>query len=196
MTAATPCRLPSPSATTGIPPPPTVTTTTPAAIRALMAGSSTMRRGCGRRHDAPKTPVGVVDDVPSLLAASFRLLLVHEPADRLGRVLESRVVGGHFCLADDRRRLPGHAEPAELVAEVLLQRIADRALAVRPADVQRDLVHLVGRKLGAAQDEAHLRAVAVADGHVPALLDHGDDVPACLLGGDVLVRHASGAACP
>ena len=50
-------------------------------------------------------------------------------------------------------------------------------------------MHLVGGELGAAQDEPHLWAVAVADGDVPAFLDHGDDVMARLLGGDVLVFH-------
>ena len=147
-------------------------------------------KGLGRRNDPPVTPVRVVDYVPSLLAAPLGLLLVHETADWLGRVFERRVVGSHLCLADDCRSLPGHAETSKLVAEVLLQRVADRALAVRTADVQRDLVHLVGRKLGASQDEAHLRAIAMADGDIPAFLNHGDDVPASLLGRNVLVEHA------
>ena len=80
-------------------------------------------------------------------------------------------------------------EPVEVVLEVLGQGVADRALAVGAADVERHLVQLVRGELGAAQDEADLRPVAVADRHVPAVLDHRGDVPAGLAGRDVLVAH-------
>jgi hypothetical protein len=78
-------------------------------------------------------------------------------------------------------------EPAEVVLQVLRQRVADRALAVGSADVERDLVQLASGELGPPQDEPHLRPVAVADRDVPAVLDHRGDVPAGLAGGNVLV---------
>ncbi len=142
-----------------------------------------------RRHDPSPAPIRVLDQLPALVAATFRLVGVQEAADGLGRILERRVICGHLGLADDRGGLPVHAPPAELVVEVLLQCVADRALTVRSADVQRELVQFVRCELRAPQDEAHLWAVAMADGDVPAFLDHPDDVPACLLCRDVLVAH-------
>ena len=105
---------------------------------------------------------------PSLRRRSACSSSMNPPMGLLG-MLESRVVGRHLGLADDRRRLTVHAEAAELVVEVLLQGVADRALGVGAADVERDLVQLVGRELGAPQDEADLRSVAMADGDVPAV---------------------------
>ncbi len=73
--------------------------------------------------------------------------------------------------------------------QVLLQRVTDGALAVGPAHVQRDFVHpldLMGN-LGAPQDETDLRAVSVADGHFPTLLDQVGNVEAGLFRGLVLV---------
>ena len=75
------------------------------------------------------------------------------------------------------------------VLQVLGQRVAERPLGVRAADVERDLVQLVGGDLGAAQDETHLGAVAVADDDVPAVGDHRRHVLGGLVGRDVLVAH-------
>jgi len=50
-------------------------------------------------------------------------------------------------------------------------------------------VYFVRGQLVAAQDEAHLRAVAVGHDHVPALHDHVGDVPARLLDRAYLRRH-------
>ena len=100
---------------------------------------------------------------------------------------EGGVVRRHLHLRHDGHRVPVDAEPAEVVLEVLRERVADRPLAVGAAHVERHLVQLVRRELRAAQDEAHLRPVSVADHDVPAVLDHRGDVPAGLTGGDVLV---------
>ena len=64
-------------------------------------------------------------------------------------------------------------------------------LGVRPADVQRHLVHAlhpVG-DLGAPQDEPDLRAVAVPDGEVPAGLYHLRKVPCGIAERLLLVLH-------
>src|SRR5579872_272627 len=140
-----------------------------------------------RGDHAPPSPVGVVDDVPALGPAPLGHRLIHERADRLARVLEGRVVGSHLGLADDGGGVAVHAEAGELVREVLLEGVADGALGVRPADVERHLVQLVGGELGPPQDETDLGTVAMGDDDVPAVLDHADDVAARLLGGDVLV---------
>ena len=100
---------------------------------------------------------------------------------------ERGVVGGDLDLRDDADRVPVDAQAAEVVLQVLDERVADRALAVRPADVERHLVQLVRGELGAPEDEADLGPVAVADRDVPAVLDHRSDVPAGLAGRDVLV---------
>ena len=126
--------------------------------------------------------------MPALtVAAPERLGLVHGGADGLRRALERGVVGGHLDLRDHRDGVPVHAQPGEVVVEVLLQGVADRALGVRAAHVQGHLVQLVGGQLGPPQDEADLRTVAVCDGHVPVVADHRGDVPARLPRGDVLV---------
>ena len=80
---------------------------------------------------------------------------------------------------------------AEFVLQILLQGIANRALGVGAAHIQRNLVHALGlgRDLGPPQDEAHLRAVAVPDDHLVAGLDHVGDMQAGLLRGLVLVFH-------
>ena len=179
-----------------MPPPPAVITTMTRLDqppnRAQLHDPQRLRR----RHDPSPARIRVLDQLPALVAAPFRLVGVQEAADRLGRILERRVIRGHLGLADDGGGLPVHAPPAELVVEVLLQCVADRALTVHSADVQRELVQFVRCQLRAPQDEADLWAIAMADGDVPAFLDHPDDVPACLLCRDVLVADGLVAACP
>ncbi len=142
-----------------------------------------LRRG---NHPAPAA-VGILDDVPAFCPAPVSLPGVHEGADRLARLRERRVVRGHLGLADQRDCVPVDAVTPELVVEILLQLIADGALGVRPADIQRHLVQLVGGKLGPPQDEADLGTVAVGDRDAPAIPDHVDDVVAGLPRGNVLV---------
>ena len=71
----------------------------------------------------------------------------------------------------------------------LLQRIADRTLAVGPANVQRYFVqtlYLIG-DLRPAEDEAYLRAVAVANRYIPAGFDHIGNVVGGFFSGLVLI---------
>ena len=62
----------------------------------------------------------------------------------------------------------------ELVLQCLLQLVADSALGVRAADVQRHLVHPLHlvRDLRSPQDEPHLGPIAVPDDEVPPFGDH------------------------
>ena len=85
--------------------------------------------------------------------------------------------------------MPVDPGPPEVVLEILGEGIADGALAVGAADVQRHFVQLVRGQLRAPQDESDLRPVAVAHDDIPAVLDHRRDVPAGLAGRDVLIAH-------
>ena len=191
ITAATPLRFPSASATTGIPPPPTETTTKPASISARIASSSTIRSGAGdattRRQPRPAS------SRTAQPSSSRRRIAVgssmNEPIGFDGLAKAGSSAATSICVTTETA-WRSIAEPVEVVLEVLRERVADRALAVGAADVQRHLVQLGGGELGAAEDEADLRAVAVPDGDVPAVLDHRRDVPAGLAGRDVLVADA------
>ena len=93
----------------------------------------------GRGDDPPPAAAGVLAYRPAVLvAAPDRRRFVHERADRLGRARERRVVAGDLDLRDHGHGVTVDPEPAEVVLQVLRQRIADRALAVGSADVERD----------------------------------------------------------
>ena len=77
----------------------------------------------------------------------------------------------------------------QVVLQVLLQGIADGALAIGAAYIQRHFVHpfhLVGN-LRPAQDKSHLRPITMADDHIPALCDHISNVLRAFLSRLVLV---------
>ena len=82
----------------------------------------------------------------------------------------------------------GQPAPGELVAQRLDEHVPDRALGVGDGVVHRDRIHLVLGELGAAQDEAHLRPVAMGDNEFPALLDHVDQRRHRAADGLVLLR--------
>ncbi len=63
----------------------------------------------------------------------------------------------------------------QLLAERLLEQVADLALRGRAADVQRERVDLVRAALRAEQRRAHLRTVAVGDEQPPAVGHQGRD---------------------
>ena len=190
ITAAMPVSSPFSSATTGMPPPPTEITTKRFSIRERIASTSTMRIGSGEgtTRRQPRPASSCTDQPSSSRRRIASASSMNEPIgfDGLWKAGSSR---RHLHLGHDGDRVAVDVEPVEVVLEVLRQGVADRALAVGAADVERHLVQLVRRELGAPQDEADLRAVAVADRHVPAVLDHRGDVPAGLAGRDVLVAH-------
>ena len=83
------------------------------------------------------------------------------------------------------------AEAPELVEERELDVIPERPLRVRHAGIERHRVELLRRELRPAQDEAHLRTVAVRD-HEPEVLvpEERRDVAARFGARLVLVRDA------
>jgi hypothetical protein len=86
-----------------------------------------------------------------------------------------------------------NAAPVILVLQRLLELVPDGALCIRAAHVQRHLVHAFDLRgdLGAAQDEPHLRSVAVTDRQVPACFDHVRDVMGGLAQSLLLVLHVT-----
>ena len=164
---------------TGMPPPPTVITMMPSLISALTVSSSTISFGRGeattRRQPRPasSTTLQPISVLRRLASASS----MNPPIGLVG-FLKGRVVAIHQHLGDDRGDVLLDAALEQLVLQRLLQRVADRALRVRAAHVQRNFVHPFDllRDLGAAQDKTDLRPVAVTDGNVPARFDHVGDV--------------------
>ena len=145
ITAGTPWRRPSSSATTGIPPPPTVMTTKPASASALTAGSSTMRIGCGEatttRLPRPASSTTVQPSARRRAAASSSR---NDPIGLVG-LANAGSFGVDLGLRHDRDGLPVEPAAGELVPERLLELVADGALRVGAADVERHLVQLVRR---------------------------------------------------
>jgi hypothetical protein len=117
----------------------------------------------------------------------LRVFFAHERADRLGRILKAGSLASTSVWVTIVATGLVDAHVEEVVLQALLQRVADGPLRVRAADVERHFVQLVGGQFAAAQDEADLRAVAVGDGDVPAVLDHLGDVAGGLVGRVVLV---------
>ena len=75
-----------------------------------------------------------------------------------------------------------------LTRERLLEEVWGAGVYVTDRVVDGNRVHLVLSKLGTAQDEADLRAVAVSDDEIPAGLDQIDEVGGDRGDGVVLIR--------
>lgn len=130
-----------------------------------------------------------------LLVQLRELILGVEFAHELAWIAETGIGDVHADLRDQRNRparLVRKAAPLEHVVERLLDLVADGALCVRDAAYQRDDVHPRDRAgdFRAQHDEPHLRAVAVGDQHLPALLDDVGDVLHRLAQREVLVFDA------
>ena len=69
------------------------------------------------------------------------------------------------------------------------EHVADRALQVGSCIVHRHRRQFMDGEFRAAQDEAHLRAIAVRDNDVPAGLDHVADLTHRDRHGFVLIRN-------
>ena len=150
ITAAQPCRSPFGRRTTGMPPPPTaITTMSLSQQRPDHVFSSTISRGGGRaprgasrgRHPQHRPAV--------LLLVMQGVLVREERADRLGRVPKRRIVRVHHHLGHDGHDGLLQALPPQFVLERLLDLVADRALGVRYAALQGNLVQLGLRDLRA-----------------------------------------------
>ena len=102
--------------------------------------------------------------------------LIIEGSHGLGGVLEGGVILGNHGLGNDGGHRLGHAPGGQLVADGLLQMIADVALG-HGAALGEGHIGLDGAGLGGGGktkvNHAHLGAIAVGDDHLVAL---GDEV--------------------
>ncbi len=156
--------------------------------RVLIASSWMIFLGRGEATTRLKPrPASSTITQPSFCLCWLASASLHERADRLGRVLEGLVVAVDQRLRDHR----GHRRPLRPVAHHVehghLDLVADGALGVGAARVERHLVQLGPRELAASEDEPDLRAVAVRDHHPMTLLDEARNLLAGLQGRLVLV---------
>src|SRR5712692_1154165 len=136
-------------------------------------------QGAGRGHEAPEATAGVLDHDP-VVAALVALCVGGRvaAADGLARVLEGRVPGIHDGLGQHAHDAVGQAASPQLAHELVPDDVADAALGVGDAHVERQARSELGLggQLGAEQDEAHLRPIAVRQDHAPAVGDEGGHV--------------------
>ena len=135
--------------------------------------------GIGGSDDAAPAAAGILDeDLGGVLGHELLgLLLGVEGADGLGRVLERGVVGVALDLGDDGGGMPTLIALVHLATNALLQVIANVALGHGAALGQRHLGGadgVVGSGEGVL-DHADLRAVAVGDDDLVALLDEAEE---------------------
>jgi hypothetical protein len=97
-----------------------------------------------------------------------RRLLVHEPPDRLARLLQRRIRRIHQHLRDQGGDDPADAGALQRVLERLLDHVADPPRGGRDQHAQRQRGQLGARPLVAQQLVADLRAVAMHDHDPPA----------------------------
>ena len=103
-------------------------------------------------------------------------LAVHVGADRLVGSGKGGVATIHHGLRHQCDHRTVEPAPAHGVAERVLEHEADRALGIANGVGQTDGRHLTFGDLRPAQDEAHLRPVAMGDHHRPAGGDQVDDM--------------------
>src|SRR5690606_17573987 len=103
--------------------------------------------------------------------------------------LEGWIVGAHFGLSNDRGYRLFKTHFAEEVVQILLKGIANGALAVCATDVEWYFVKSFGLccYLRTLQDETNLWAVAMRNGHFPAIADHARNMLGRFTGGDILI---------
>ena len=131
--------------------------------------------GLGRRNDLTVAAACVLNHGIALFRCDlFRSFLVVESADGLGGVLEGRVVLVHQNLCHNGGNFLFHSTLGQLVADGVLQMVADVALAHSAALRERH-IGLDGLGLGSGGhtkvDHAHLGAVAVGNDDLVALGD-------------------------
>ena len=107
------------------------------ADRRFLHNTQRRRRG----HQSPPTSPGIVAAIPTVdFDASPGIGLIHEGADRLGRVPEGRIAGADFHLSHDRGHCPVDAKVEKVVVQALLEGIADGPLRVRTANIEGHFV--------------------------------------------------------
>ncbi len=168
MTASAPRRLPS-SSKTGMPPPPEQTTSAPESTSVRMVVDLHDAQRLGRGDHAPEVVVVGGDRPVEFGGKPEGFLVAVDRADRLGRVLEGGVVSVDDHLGEDG----DDVAPGQHVLELLLEHIADHALALGPEHVERvgRDVHVGGRL---QREQPHLRPVAVRHDEVVVGGELGD----------------------
>ena len=136
-------------------------------------------KGLGGGNDLAIAAAGVLYHGVTLLGGdAVRRLLVIKSAHGLGGVLEGGVVLGHHGLGHDGGHGLVHAAAGQLIADGLLQVIADVALG-HGAALREGHIGLDGLGLGsggqAQIDHTHLGAVAVGDHDFIACSDQVHD---------------------
>ena len=130
--------------------------------------------GARRGDEPPVAAPRVLGQDPAVARPVTRRLLGGvAPADGLRRVLEGGVLGIHDGLGQDAHDAVGHAAPSQLAHEGVAEEVADAAFGIGHAHVEREPRGEIGLgdDLGAAEDEADLRAVAVGQDDAPAVGD-------------------------
>ena len=135
--------------------------------------------GLGGGNDAAIAATRILYEGITLLSHDLvSSLFIVERADRLGRMLEGGIVFLHQDLRHDGGNVLLNAAGSQLVADRILQVVADVALAHRAALGERH-VGLDGAgfssRAHAEVDHTDLRAVAVGDDDLVTLLDQIDD---------------------
>ena len=91
-------------------------------------------------------------------------------------LLNAGIAGVHHDLGKNGNHPPWYLPFGQGIAQGLLQEIADHALALRAADVQRHRRHEPPGLLVLTEDVADLRAVPMGDHHVQPGSEHGGDL--------------------
>ena len=135
--------------------------------------------GLGGGNDTAVAAAGILDHGKALGRGDlFRLLLGIESADGLGGLLESAVVLIYEDLGNDGRYGLVDAALRQLVADGVLQMIADVTLGHRAALGERHIAldgAGFGRSAHRQVDHTNLRTVAVGNDHFVAGLDEVND---------------------
>jgi hypothetical protein len=135
--------------------------------------------GTWRGDEPPVAAARILDHHPPVAGPVLRGFLGRvAAADRLRGVLEGGVFEVHDGLGQDARDSVGHAAASQLAHQRVADDVADAALGVGDAHVEREpwSEFRVARHLRAAEDEAHLRAIAVGQDDAPAVGDERTDV--------------------
>jgi len=121
----------------------------------------------------------------------FGFGFLHERAGGLGGIFEGGIVFVNKHLRHDGSDVFGDAAPPQFVLKVLLQRVANRALRIRAADIEGKFMQPFGFRgdFGTAKDEPDLRAVLVPNGDIPSGFYHSGNVEGGFLRGLVLILH-------
>src|SRR5262252_5810511 len=148
-----------------------------------------------RGHEAAIATACVFDEDPAIAPTmELRFLTGVAASDGLRGVLEGWIVTVDHRLGEQAGDAIRHAPPSQLAHQRVAEDVADATLGVGHAHVEREVRSelRLGDELGAAEDEAHLRPVAVGEDDAPAPRGEGAHVDGG--GAGVLALLVDGAA--